>query len=187
LANSIFYQFLLDNVYYAISKFDKSFNLNAYLDGFLIHHKYSRKDICRILNWEKNEESTMYGYSIKYNTCPIFVNYHKEENIAASTKFEDKFINNSHFQWFSKPRRNLESKDVLAIKNHNNSLRLSLFIKKSNGEGSDFYYMGDVKPLQESFEETTIQDDHGRNVSVVKVIFKLNQQVEDSLYDYLTK
>jgi superfamily II DNA or RNA helicase/HKD family nuclease len=187
LTNTTFHQFLLDSIYYGISRFDETFELENYLDGFLIHQKYSRKDICRILNWEKNEESTMYGYSIKYNTCPIFVNYHKEDNIAASTKFEDKFINNSHFQWFSKPRRNMESKDVSAIKNHNNSLRLSLFIKKSNGEGSDFYYMGDVKPIDESFEITTILDDHGKSVSVVKVIFKLNQPVEDSLYDYLTK
>jgi superfamily II DNA or RNA helicase/HKD family nuclease len=187
LSNPTFHRYLLDSVYYGITRFDQTFVLDKYIDGFLIHHKYSRKDICRILNWEKNEESTMYGYSIKYNTCPIFVNYHKDENIAASTKFEDKFINNSYFQWFSKPRRNIESKDVSAIKNHNNELRLSLFIKKSNGEGSDFYYMGDVKPVQESFEETTILDDHGKSVSVVKVIFKLNQPVEDSLYDYLTK
>lgn len=187
LSNPTFHSYLLDSVYYGITRFDQTFDLGKYLDGFLIHHKYSRKDICRILNWEKNEESTMFGYSIKYNTCPIFVNYHKDENIAASTKFEDKFINNSYFQWFSKPRRNIESKDVSAIKNHNNELRLSLFIKKSNGEGSDFYYMGDVKPVQESFEETTILDDHGKSVSVVKVIFKLNQPVEDSLYDYLTK
>ena len=47
--------------------------------------------------------------------------------------------------------------------------------------------MGDVKPIDESFEETTILDDKGKSVSVVKVIFKLNQPVEDSLYDYLTK
>ncbi len=187
LSKPTFHSYLLDSVYYGITRFDQTFDLDKYLDGFLIHQKYSRKDICRILNWEKNEESTMYGYSIKYNTCPIFVNYHKDENIAASTKFEDKFINNSYFQWFSKPRRNIESKDVSAIKNHNNELRLSLFIKKSNGEGSDFYYMGDVKPVEESFEETTILDDHGKSVSVVKVIFKLNQPVEDSLYDYLTK
>lgn len=187
LSNPTFHSYLLDSVYYGITRFEQTFDLNKYLDGFLIHHKYSRKDICRIFNWDKNEESTMYGYSIKYNTCPIFVNYHKEDNIAASTKFEDKFINNSYFQWFSKPRRNLESPDVSSIKNHKNELRLSLFIKKSNGEGSDFYYMGDVKPVQERFEETTILDDQGKNVSVVKVIFKLNQPVEDSLYDYLTK
>lgn len=186
LANTTFRKYLMDSVEYCINKYEQTFDLNKFLDGFLIHHKYSRKDICRILNWEKNEESTMYGYSIKYNTCPIFVNYHKDENIAASTKFEDKFINNSYFQWFSKPRRNIESKDVAAIKNHNNELRLSLFIKKSNGEGSDFYYMGDVKPVKESFEETSILDDQGKSVSVVKVIFKLNQPVEDSLFNYLT-
>ncbi|MFL0162910.1 DUF3427 domain-containing protein [Aquirufa salirivi] len=186
LSNLTFRDFLLDNTYYSISKFEANFDFRNYVKGFLIHQKYSRKDICRILNWERNEESTMYGYSIKYNTCPIFVNYHKEDNIAASTKFEDKFINNSQFQWFSKPRRKLNSKDVSTIKYHNNILRLSLFIKKSNGEGSDFYYMGDVKPIDESFEETTILDDHGRSVSVVKVIFKLDQPVEDSLYEYLT-
>jgi len=129
----------------------------------------------------------MYGYSIKYQTCPIFVNYHKEDNIASSTKFEDKFLNNNHFQWFSKPRRNLESKDVSAIRSHNDILKLSLFVKKSNGEGTDFYYMGDVKPVINSFEQTSILDDHGKSVGVVKVIFKLDYPVEDSLYSYLTK
>jgi hypothetical protein len=129
----------------------------------------------------------MYGYSIKYQTCPIFVNYHKEDNIASSTKFEDKFLNNNHFQWFSKPRRNLESKDVSAIRSHDDRLKLSLFVKKSNGEGSDFYYMGDVKPVDDSFEQASISDDHGNSVGVVKVIFKLDSPVEDSLYSYLTK
>jgi superfamily II DNA or RNA helicase len=187
LENSTYRQFLLDNVYYGISKFNQIFSLKNYLDGFLIYQKYSRKDICRILNWENNEEATIFGYRIKYNTCPIFVNYHKDENISASTKYEDEFINSTHLQWFSKRSRYLNSDDVTAIKNHNNSLRLLLFIKKSNNEGNDFYYMGDVKPIDESFEETTILDKNGISVSVVKVIFKLNQPVEDSLYDYLTK
>ncbi len=186
LSNSFFKQFLVDNIVYGLHSFSKSFSLSKFKDGFLLFHKYSRKDICRILNWEKNEESTMYGYSIKYNTCPIFVNYHKEDNIASSTKFEDKFLNNNHFQWFSKPRRNLESKDVSAIRSHQDILKLSLFVKKSNGEGSDFYYIGDVKPLVDSFEQTSILDDHGKSVGVVKVIFKLEKPVEDSLFNYLT-
>lgn len=187
LLNPIFRQFLLDNIEYGIYSFSKSFSLPKFKDGFMLFHKYSRKDICRILNWTKNEESTMYGYSIKNQTCPIFVNYHKEENIAASTKFEDKFLNNKYFQWFSKPSRNLNSKDVSAIRDHKNLLKLSLFVKKSNGEGSDFYYMGDVKPVEDSFEQTSILDDHGKSVGVVKVIFKLENPVEDSLFDYLTK
>ena len=187
LSNPTFHRYLLDSVYYGITRFDQTFVLDKYIDGFLIHHKYSRKDICRILNWEKNEESTIYGYRIKYNTCPIFVTYEKDDNISASTKYEDEFINSTHLQWFSKRSRYLKSKDVTAIKSHNNSLRLLLFIKKSDNEGNDFYYMGDVKPIDESFEETTILDKNGKSVSVVKVIFKLNQPVEDSLYDYLTK
>jgi hypothetical protein len=115
------------------------------------------------------------------------VTYEKDDNISASTKYEDEFINNTHLKWFSKRSRYLKSKDVTEIRNHNNSLRLLLFIKKSDNEGNDFYYLGDVKPIDESFEETTILDKNGINVSVVKVIFKLNKPVEDSLYDYLTK
>ena len=47
--------------------------------------------------------------------------------------------------------------------------------------------MGDVTPIDESFEETMMQDDTGNNVSVVKLDFKMNTTVEDSLYDYLTR
>ncbi|MFN4214776.1 DUF3427 domain-containing protein [Exiguobacterium sp.] len=46
--------------------------------------KYTRKDACRLLNWEKEEQSTMYGYKVKHQTCPIFVTYHKSEDVEAS-------------------------------------------------------------------------------------------------------
>ncbi|MFN0188439.1 MAG: DUF3427 domain-containing protein [Bacteroidia bacterium] len=187
LENLDFKNYFIDLLNYAELKYDAHFSNDKFIDGFILYQKYSRKDVCRILNWENNEDSTMFGYRIKYQTCPIFVNYHKEENIAASTKFEDGFINNNQFQWFSKPRRNLTSEDVKAIKNHNNELRLSLFIKKSNGEGDDFYYMGEVKPIDDSFEESTIPDDHGQQVSVVKIKFDMLQPVEDSIYEYITQ
>ncbi len=186
LNNIEFKIYLIDLLNCAELKFKTHFLKEKYIDGFILYQKYSRKDVCRILNWDNNEESTLFGYRIKYETCPIFVNYHKEENIAATTKFEDEFINHNQFQWFTKPRRNLESDDVKAIKNHNNKLRLSLFIKKSNGEGEDFYYMGDVKPIDDSFEKTTILNDGGNDVSVVKIKFSMNHPVEDSIYEYLT-
>ena len=50
--------------------------------GLALYQKYSRKDVCRILNWEQDESSTVYGYKIKYNTCPIFVTYEKKEDIS---------------------------------------------------------------------------------------------------------
>ena len=51
---------------------------------------------------------------------------------------------------------------------------------------SEFYFMGDVTPIDESFEETMMKDDNGNDVSVVKIDFKMNTAVEDSIYDYMT-
>ena len=172
---------------FAEKKFKKQFSIDKYIDGFILYQKYSRKDVARILNWEFNEEATMFGYRIKYGTCPIFVNYHKEDDIAAATKFEDKFINNNEFQWFSKSNRRLDSDDVVSIKNHKNtSLLLPLFVKKSNGEGDDFYYMGNVTPIEDSFTQTSIKDNNNQDVPVVMIRLSMNQPAEDSIYNYIT-
>lgn len=181
-----FRDFLIDNINYSIFSFNKQYKEELFKDGFILYQKYSRKDVCRILNWDFNEEATVYGYKLSNNSCPIFVNYHKEENIASSTKFPEKFLNSSQFLWYTKPQRRLSNNTIAAIKNHNNQLRLPLFMKKHNGEGTDFYFMGDVKPINESFEETTIKNDLNKDVPVVKVILELETPVESSIYNYLT-
>jgi len=186
LKNSDFSIFLKDALNYATYIYDLSFKKGKQCDGFILYQKYSRKDVCRILNWEYNEEATVYGYKINNNTCPIFVNYHKEDNIASSIKFPEKFLNSSNFLWYSKPQRKLSNSTIQSIRNHNNKLRLPLFMKKHNGEGTDFYYMGDVKPIDNSFSETTIKNDKGQDVPVVKVILELKIPVEDSIYNYIT-
>ncbi|MFC1671489.1 DUF3427 domain-containing protein, partial [Spirochaetota bacterium] len=62
-----------------------------------------------------------------------------------------------------------------------------LLIKKHNDEGADFYYMGDIEPEIDSFKEETMVDDKGKKVSVVKLMFKMIQPVEDSIYEYITE
>lgn len=186
IQDATFKDFLVDNIDYSISSFNKQYKKELFKDGFTLYQKYSRKDVCRILNWDLNEEATVYGYKLSNNTCPIFVNYHKEENIASSTKFPEKFLNSTQFLWYTKPQRRLSNSTITAIKNHNNQLRLPLFMKKHNGEGTDFYFMGDVKPIDESFEETTIKNDSNRDVPVVKVILELENPVESTIYNYLT-
>ena len=186
LENKTFKYFLIDNIEYSIFSFNKLYKKETFFDGFMLYQKYSRKDVCRILNWDLNEEATVYGYKINKDTCPIFVNYHKEENIASSTKFPEKFLNSSQFLWYSKPQRRLSNSTLSAIKNHNDKLRLPLFMKKHNGEGTDFYYMGDVKPIDDSFAETTIKNDSDKNVPVVKVILELKKPVESTIYSYIT-
>ena len=186
MQNKTFKDFLIDNINYSIFSFNKQYKKELFKDGFILYQKYSRKDVCRILNWDLNEEATVYGYKLSNNSCPIFVNYHKEENIASSTKFPEKFLNSSQFLWYTKPQRRLSNSTIAAIKNHNNQLRLPLFMKKHNGEGTDFYFMGDVKPIDESFEETTIKNDQNNDVPVVKVILELATPVESTIYNYLT-
>lgn len=187
LSNTTFQTFLLDNIGYAISSFNTIFQLKKYSDGFILNRKYSRKDVCRILNWELNEEATIYGYKIKNGAVPLFVNYHKSEDISETTKYEDGFISNSEFQWMTKSNRTLNSNDVKAFKDQENKLSVYLFIKKHNGEGSDFYYIGKVTPKENSFEEVKMKDKNGKPVPVVKIKFDILQPVEDHLYEYLTE
>ncbi|SES62087.1 Helicase conserved C-terminal domain-containing protein [Methanococcoides vulcani] len=189
LKNGNFLRFLNDMLNYSETIYDRNFDKNKYVDGFLLYQKYSRKDVFRILNREQNPlAQNVGGYLIspQKTNCPIFVNYHKEEHISSTTKYEEGFVNNSEFEWMSKSRRKLDSDDVTTIRNYRNGLRLLLFVKKSNGESNDFYYMGDVTPIDESFEEATLVDDDNKNVSVVKVRYRMNHPVEDSIYEYIT-
>ncbi len=190
LNNSTFLQFLEDNIDYSIQSFNNLFVKNKFIGGFVLYRKYSRKDVFRILNWERNPVAQNVGgyiLSPQKTNCPIFVNYHKGEDISSTTKYEDGFINSSEFEWMSKSYRTLASPDVKAIINSKNGLRLPLFIKKSNDEGTEFYYMGDVTPVENSFIQTSMFDDNKKHVPVVKITFSMNQPVEDSIYDYLTK
>lgn len=79
------------------------------------YQKYFRKDVCRLLNWEHDDSSTLYGYRIKYNTCPIFVTYEKQEDIASSTKYEDRFINEQIFSWMTRSKVSKDSPEALQL------------------------------------------------------------------------
>jgi len=180
---------LIDNTNYSILKFERLFGLKKYVGGFVLYNKYSRKDVFRILNWDKNPLAQNVGgymFNPERNNCAIFVNYHKEDGISSTTKYEEGFLNKLEFEWMSKSKRTLTSPDIISLKNGGNELRLPLFIKKSNDEGAAFYYMGDVVPIQESFKQANIKDDANNDVSVVKVKFRLNTPVDDALYNYIT-
>lgn len=184
-----FKNYLLDSTLYSIAQFNKQFDAKKYVDGFSLYKKYSRKDVFRILNWRQNPVAqNVGGYKISEDktNCPIFVNYHKEEGISDTTRYEDKFISESRFQWMSKSKRKLNSPDVSAIREASKTgLRLPLFIKKSNDEGAEFYYMGDIFSAPENFEQTTMPTENDKSVSVVKVVFDLVRPVKSDMYQYL--
>lgn len=154
-------------------------------EGLALYQKYSRKDVCRLLNWERDDSSTIYGYKIKNNTCPIFVTYEKKEEISSSTKYEDRFVNSRIFSWMTRSRVSTNSAEAQALMNYRESgLKVYLFVKKSDGEGSDFYYMGQVIPV--SWRETKIQDDAGKFLPIMNFQLELKHSVRDDIYDYFT-
>lgn len=190
LKNEDFTNFLMDNINFAVHQYKQGFVHSIYNDGFVLYKKYSRKDVFRILNWDVNPVAqNVGGYMISKDksNCAIFVNYHKEEEINSTIKYNDEFITSERFQWMSKSKRTLNSPDVSAIaafKEHH--MRLPLFIKKHNDEGAEFYYMGDVEPLPELFEEDKMPDGNGKFISVVKMMVNLKIPVTQELYDYIT-
>ena len=154
-------------------------------DNLVLYEKYSRKDVCRLLNWEKDDSSTVYGYRIKNNTCPIFVTYKKKEDITESTKYEDAFINEQLFSWMTRSKVSLESRESKELINSlNTGLKIYLFIKKSDGEGSDFYYMGKAIPV--AWEETTISNNKGQLLPIVNFKMQMEHSVRSDIYEYIT-
>ena len=183
-----FKQHLLDSTKYAIHEFDRLFDSAKWQNGFVLYRKYSRKDVFRILNVTENPVAqNVGGYLVSPDNahCPIFVNYHKEDDISESTKYEDAFINNKEFEWMSKSNRTLFSNDVQSILGQNGNIRLPLFIKKNNDEGMEFYYMGDVSPNLEHVQQTTMPNNDGNQIPVVKMRFNLAHPVASTMYNYL--
>lgn len=151
--------------------------------GLEVGKRYSRKDVCRLLNWSKNEQSTMYGYKVDTasQSCPIFITYHKHERVSASTAYGDEFLNESALHWYTRSRRTLRSKEVRAIVH--NELPLHLFAKKDDAEGTDFYYLGRARSSDAA--QTTMPGSEGAPLDVVTMTLGMESPIERSLYEYL--
>lgn len=186
IQHSEFKYYLQDVLEYGLQVYKNNYCVPNQSEGLKLYEKYSRKDVCRILNWENDESSTVYGYKIKHNTCIIFVTYHKSEGISESTKYEDVFLDEKTFSWMTRSNVHMMSKEPEAIFNYKETgMSIHLFVKKSDGEGRDFYYLGQVEPLREYSKETTQRNDQGKLLPIVNIVFALKKPVKLDLYNYL--
>lgn len=72
--------------------------------------------------------------------------------------------------------------------NHSETgMRMPFFVKKNNDEGTDFYYLGELSAQTEKFVETTMSGIDGTQVSVVKMEYLLDKEIDYRLYKYLTE
>ncbi|MBU2950483.1 DUF3427 domain-containing protein [Tamlana agarivorans] len=180
LDNDTFKSFLTDSIDYSIHTFNANFNKDYYKGGLILFNKYGRKDVCRLLNWENDISSTIYGYRTRNEITPCFVTYHKSDDIEDTIKYNDHFISPSIFAWESRSSRKIVSQE---IQNVIHSKRILLFVKKEDAEGTDFYFMGDASIIKDSIQQATMPDS---GKPVVHFKFQLEQPVKDDLYNYIT-
>lgn len=189
LGQTGFAPYLRDLANYALSRFIGEFDIRRHVGGFVRYRKYGRADVFRILGAPENPVAqNVGGYLLDPNDrawCPIFVTYRKPEGMAATTQYEDAFLDRQSLQWFTKSRRTLTSPDVQFFQTASSTQRMPLFIKKSNDEGIDFYYMGDVRPDPATFSQQTMRDEDGGSVPVVRMTMHLDEPVHEALYDYI--
>jgi superfamily II DNA or RNA helicase len=188
LAEPGFRLYLHDLAEYARDKFLANLDPANFLVGFVRYQKYSRADVFRILGCLKCPNAqNVGGYLLDpaRQWCPIFVNYKKEEGIAATIQYEDAFIDPSKMRWFTKSRRSMTSPDVQFFAEAHRRGRIPLFVKKNGDEGMEFYFLGDSFPLLSSIAPTTMDDGAGGKVAVVHMDLALDQPVPESLYCHL--
>ncbi len=179
LRSPTFVEFLNDSVGYAQRTYRKALAQGDWVGGFIRYQKYGRKDVCRLLNWPKDISSTVYGYRTNNRVTPLFVTYHKNEEIGATTRYADQLINANTFRWQSRSNRKLDSDEIQQVIH---SQRILLFIKKEDSEGRDFYYMGDLEVVEGSVHQSTMPD---TTIPVVNFEFSLDAPVDPSMLEYL--
>ncbi|RKP50149.1 DUF3427 domain-containing protein [Cohnella endophytica] len=151
-----------------------------------VFRKYSRKDVCRLLNWVNDESSTVYGYKTKHQTCPIFITYHKHDEVESSINYGDELLSPKILKWFTRSNRTLQSEEVKKIiEARNNNIDVHIFIKKDDDEGSDFYYLGKALPDTDTVSQTVMSGKEDKEIPVVTMHMVLDHAVEPKLYRYL--
>lgn len=165
-------------------KTGKQLTLDRYRtrEAFTPGMQYSRRDAARILGWPRKAASTIYGVKTDeaLGVCAVFVTLHKSDEVAASTAYQDRLIDTSNMQWFTKSNRTLASADVRGIVS--GEVVVHVFVKKDDAEGADHYYLGQATAHEAI--ETTMADDDGGVLPVVTMVLKFKEPIKQGLFDY---
>nr|WP_252904428.1 DUF3427 domain-containing protein [Secundilactobacillus silagei] len=172
--DALFNSLLTDAIHVGIIRANK-YNQD---EQFTLYHRYNRKDVCRLLCWDSDTSSTIYGYRVRDHECPIFVTYAKSDQIDSSINYQDRFINADTFQWYTRHNVKLDSKEVTNIKDSQTTIRL--FIKKNDDEGKGFYYFGEVQVKETEQQEFQVKDD--KVEPIVRMILQLDDSAQYDKY-----
>ncbi len=157
--------------------------------AFQLYAKFTNEDVCRLLNWEKGEVALNIGgykYDKKTKTYPVFINYDKQDDIADTIRYEDRFVSPDTLIAISKSGRSVDSEDVMtALHARELGVDMELFVRKNKDDkvSKEFYYLGKISATGWTQEFTM----PNTTKTAVEIEYRLDTPVRADLYDYITQ
>lgn len=187
LQNPDFYHILEELVDFGISRYKENYSSRYQDTDLVLYQKYTYEDVCRLLNWERNEVPLNIGgykYDKKTKTFPVFINYDKQDDISDTTKYEDHFTGYNRLIAISKSGRSVESEDVQNfLKAQERGIDVQLFVRKNKDDkiSKEFYYLGRMTPtgLVKEFVMPNTEK------TAVEIEWALDTPVREDIYEYI--
>ena len=187
LQNENFYHTLEELIDFGISRYKENFSMRYQDTDLVLYQKYTYEDVCRLLNWERNEVPLNIGgykYDKKTKTFPVFINYDKQDDISDTTKYEDHFTSYDRLIAISKSGRSIESEDVQNFLNaKERGIDVQLFVRKNKDDkiSKEFYYLGRMTSTGLVKEFIMPNTDK----TAVEIEWALDTPVREDIYEYI--
>ncbi len=178
LQQPLFYKLFIDALKVGLkisATYDKS-------KPFTLYKKYSRKDVCRLLNWPLDVSAPMYGYRVTEDVTPIFITYFKGKKDKRSSVYNNQLTNGHSFHWNTRSPRHLNSPEVKRLLQA--KMRIELFVKRNDATGAQFYYLGRAKVMPQSVKEEKIGE---KGKVTVGMQLSLQNPLPNTVYELLTQ
>lgn len=190
LLSAKFKEAVVELIRFGIYRYNKDYSNNYPGTSFNLYKKYTYSEVCWLLNWKAEEVSLNIGgykFDTYSKTYPIFINYEKGDDVGATTRYEDRFNDQTTLTAISKSRRTLDSEDVINARNSKSrGILMPLFVRKNKDDqtSKEFYFLGTMEHNGIA-SEFIMPGTEG--ITAVKIGYKLNTPVENNLYEYLTE
>ena len=183
LNNPYFVELLKDSLAVAFEK-SKAYRTDMPLTRY---KKYRRRDTIRLLNWkEQMVDQNIGGYTYKDGQFVVFVTLKKDEDFkGALMAYEDELLDAQTLHYFTKSPRTIHSPEVKILQNPID-WNIYVFAQKSNDEGTDFYYLGEVRPVIETIKQVEKPTKDGKKQSVVQMNLSFTEPIDHRLFQYLS-
>jgi superfamily II DNA or RNA helicase len=174
-------KYIVDILHYGIHRYENEFEHEYYgVPHFKLYEQYQMVDTAPLSNYRKIHSSFRgSGLLVNENDYFLFIDLHKEDGIKESINYEDKFIDESYFQWQSPNNTAQDSnRGQNIVDNKARGIHLHLFVRKYkviDGKNEPYIYIG---------TGDTVQYDGERPITVK---IQLHHEIPTLLYTELTQ